>query len=172
MIHLNKPSDAVSTETKTSREYVIPSHLYALRLLDRPRRRHRFCRILPDREINRDAGSACCQDASQVSSPIDGDGFADNERTVPGGSKASISPPVIVLLMAPANVLHGAVRLQWIDIIANTRHPRSRRLGLATEEMSAIKSEGVESCAKLFIVIQSAPGVDRRASRSARNLSS
>src|SRR5688572_14674411 len=32
----------------------------------------------------------------------------------PPGSRASISPPVAVLLIAPANVLHGAVRLQGL----------------------------------------------------------
>src|SRR5436305_6921545 len=32
----------------------------------------------------------------------------------PPGSRASISPPAAVLEMAPANVLHGAVRLQGL----------------------------------------------------------
>src|SRR6478672_3935341 len=32
----------------------------------------------------------------------------------PAGSRASISPPAAVLEIAPANVLHGAVRLQGL----------------------------------------------------------
>ena len=47
----------------------------------------------------------------------------------PPGSRTLISPPAAVFEMAPANVLHGAVRLQGLASSPTPRHPGARGLG-------------------------------------------
>jgi hypothetical protein len=64
---------------------------------------------------DRDAGGAADQDAGDLpAAAIKRDALVIVTAPKPPGSRASISPPLAVFEIAPAQVLHGAVRLQGL----------------------------------------------------------
>src|SRR6185437_12901795 len=67
----------------------------------------------------------------------------------PAGSRASISPPAAVLEMAPANVLHGAVRLQGL---ASSPTPETQVL-LAWALMNAVPNRTTANTFNTFILL-------------------
>jgi len=63
-----------------------------------------------DGDIDVEAVGPARQHRSQRAGAIDGDGFGDGQGAEAPGSRQSISPLMNVFEIAPAKVLHGAVR--------------------------------------------------------------